>query len=285
MKIYLANSSNQQIGGGWTFISNFKKAMDEDITENYDEATHYFISGATMVSRDEVEKAKQDGKKIVLRIDNAVRNSRNRNTGMSRMKDFASWADLVVYQSEWAWDYLSPFLGGKGVVILNSVDLDVFYPPKTFHLERDNNFLYARFNRDETKNWEVARYWFSWKSRQPNYENSKLIIVGNFSPELLEGNFDFYADEQYQFMGVQSQEAMADIYRNSKWFIYTYYNDACSNTLIEALVSGCRVVGDKYYRHTGGAYEIIRNFKEHGREYFDLSRMAKEYRECLRAID
>lgn len=285
MKIFVANSSSQKLGGGFSWIRNFKKGMGDLITEDYDQSDIYLIASPSMVQRDEVQKAKDDGKKIVLRIDNAVRNSRNRNTGMTRMKDFADWADLVIFQSQWAKNYLMPFLkidDKKTRVILNSVDEKVFYPPSTYHLDHANNYLYSRFNRDETKNWEVARYWFS--SQAQDTSLAKLYIVGNFSPELVEGNFDFYNDENYSFLGVLDEGAMADVYRNCKYFIYTYFNDACSNSLIEAMMCGCKIRGDIYYRHTGGAEEIIWNFKEHGRAYFCLDRMANEYKEALNVI-
>ncbi len=277
-RLYLANSSSQNRGGGRSCIANFKKGMGNEITEDYAEATHYFISGATMVSRDEVLQAKQDGKKIVLRVDNAVRNSRNRNTGMSRMKDFAEWADLVVFQSYWAFGYLGEFLKLKrSAVILNGIDLDLFRSEPG----QENIILYSRFNRDETKNWEVARYWFS---RHHTPHQRKLLIVGNFSDELRDGNFDFYNGEQYEYLGALDAPNMAKIYRLAGKFLYTYYNDACSNSLIEALCSGCEIVGDEYYRTTGGAPEILDNFYEHGREYFSLRRMCNEYREVLNAV-
>lgn len=277
MKIYLANSSQQKIGGGWSFIANFKKGMGDEITSNYSEATHYFVSGCTMVGRDEVLQARQDGKKIILRVDNAVRNSRNRNTGMSRMKDFAEWADLVVFQSYWGLDYLNEYLNidhNRLAVILNGIDLQLFHSAQG----QENIILYSRFNRDETKNWEVARYWFS---RHGSPTQRKLLIVGNFSDELRNGNFDFYNGEQYEFLGALDAKGMAKIYRLAGKFLYTYYNDACSNSLIEALCSGCEIVGDEYYRTTGGTPEILSNYYEHGREYFSLERMCGEYREAL----
>lgn len=277
MKVYLANSSSQKTGGGWTFLSNLKKGLNE-VTENYQESDIYFISGATMVSRDEVAQAKQDGKKIVLRVDNAVRNSRNRNTGMTRMKDFANWADLVIYQSAWAQQYLAPFLGIKGKVIVNGIDLNLFYPKSP----RYDYYLYSRFNRDETKNWEVARYWFS--RRYVQKPDSKLFLVGQFSQELIDGNFDFYMGERYSYLGELSQETMADLYHQCKYFIYPYFNDACSNSLIEALCSGCEIVGPPYYRQTGGAKQILTLWEWKGREYFSLERMCSEYKEALNVL-
>lgn len=282
--IFLANSSSQKAGGGWTFVSNFRNAMAGIITDNYDDASVYFIAGATMVQRDEVLKAKSDGKKIVLRVDNAVRNSRNRNTGMSRMHDFVQWADLVVYQSQWARKYLMPYLGKDGPVIHNSVNTDIFNNSNR-HPQDHEIYLYSRFNRDETKNWEVARYWYS---RQAN-RGAELFIVGNYSPELIDGNFDFYNGESFKFLGVQPLEALASIYKQSNYLIYTYYNDCCSNTLIEALCCGLKLAGPEYFQTTGGAPEIISRFTkpldyEAGLEYFGLKRMARQYAEALKGI-
>jgi hypothetical protein len=287
MKIYLAEYAPGRIGGGWTFMRNFHDALLGMVTDNYDEADIYFIASPSMVQRDQVEKAKKDGKKIVLRIDNAVRNSRNRNTGMTRMKDFADSADLIIFQSEWALEYLRPFLAAGNrnhdfdkpvAVILNGINLNEY--GKAFKPGHD--VLYSRFNRDETKNWEVARYWYS--QYQLKHPEAKLHIVGQFSDELRAGNFDFYNGENYEYYGVLDARSMARLYNICPKFLYTYYNDACSNSLIEALVSCSDIVGDSYYRNTGGAAEIMANYGKHGREYFGLQRMANEYIKRLESL-
>lgn len=287
MKIYLANSSQQAIGGGFTFLSNFRKAMGDEITEDYNEAEVYFIASPSMVSREEVLEAKELKKKIVLRIDNAVRNSRNRNTGMTRMKDFAEWADLVVYQSNWARKYLLPFTKRDGVVIHNSVDTSIF----NFYNRSNPDhyvYLYGRYNRDETKNWEVARYYYS-QIAQKKDRTAELWLFGQFSPELVDGNFDFYADERIKFWGVQQMENMVNLYTSSHFLLYTYFNDACPNTLIEAMCCGVKPVGYSFFMETGGAPEIISRFEEpfsqeEGLKYFGLDRMANQYRHALRDL-
>lgn len=279
MKVYIAAYQPGRVGGGWSFADNLVKGLGDNITTDYDIADIFFIPSPSMVQRDEVQQAKDDGKKIVLRIDNAVRNSRNRNTGMSRMKDFADWADLVVYQSNWARDYLKPFTGVKGEVILNGVDLNLYSKPHADNAE--NNILYSRFNRDETKNWEAARYWYS--QYQLEHPEAMLHIVGQFSQELRDGNFDFYNNERFRYWGVLDRQPMAELY-NGTSLLYTYFNDACSNTLIEALVSGCPLVGDYYYRKTGGAEQIIETFVSEEREYFSLERMCSEYKKAMEAI-
>lgn len=279
MRIHIANYEPSRIGGGWTFARNLAKVLDHVA---YNDSNIYFIPSPSMVQRNEVDKAWEDGKKIILRIDNAVRNSRNRNTGMSRMYDFAQMADLVIFQSQWAKDYLRPFLE-KGVkkyidspVILNGIDLSLYEI-----MPKNNNIIYSRFNRDETKNWEVARYWFS----TSNTGGGKLIIVGNFSDDLRQYNFDFYNNEQYEYMGVLNEKNMAKLLNVTGKFLYTYYNDACSNSLIEALCAGCEIVGNTYYLTTGGAPEIIERFSNMGAFGFSLERMGKDYIECLAAIE
>lgn len=269
MKIFLANYEPHRLGGGWTFANNLVKVMGDNIG-SYDESDIFLICGPTMVQRDEVQIAKERGKKIVLRLDNVVRNSRNRNTGMSRMKEFSQLADLVIYQSQWAKDYLLPFTKVDGPVILNGVDLDLFKPVTKV----SGTYIYSRFNRDETKNWEVARYWYS-RRADPQ---SKLFIVGNFSPELVEGNFDFYNGESFQFIPTLEHNSYASLLNTMESFIYTYFNDACSNSLLEARASGCRIIDPHYFLETGGAQEIMEL------EDISLERMAKEYEEALSCL-
>lgn len=278
MKVWIANESKQQFGGGFSFIANIQKALDV-FTNDYSEADIVLIPSASMVKPEVAEQAKADGKSVVLRIDNALRNSRNQNKGMARMKRMAEVADLVVYQSAWSQKYLAPFTGKKGRVILNSVNESIFKPGSP---AEPFTYLYSRFNRDETKGWEVARYWYS--QRQQFQPGARLTIAGQFSEDLINSNFDFYMDEHYRYIGVQDLETMADVYRQHKYLIYTYFNDACSNTLIEALMSGCHIVGPHYFKTTGGADQIIRRFGTYGREYFSLPRMAKEYMEVFEYV-
>lgn len=266
MKIALSNYDPNKTGGGWTFSNSFVKAMGDNIVP-YEEAEIYFIPSPTLATHSEVEKAKQDGKKIVLRLDNAVRDSRNRGTGMSRMKAFSAISDLVIYQSKWAREFLYPFTKKDGAVILNGVDKAVYNGDN--RLAEDDTYLYVRSSRDEGKQWIMAWYWFVNKA-------GRLEIVGRFSSENLEYNFDFYNNEKYIFMG--EQRNMPDVYRRNKYFLYTYLNDACSNTLLEARASGCQIIDCYGMLQTGGAPEIMNC------EDISLGRMIEEYEVELERI-
>lgn len=264
--IHIANYEPGRQGGGWTFQNNFNKGISDKVA-TYEDCEIYFISSASIVSRDEVIKAKTDNKKIVLRIDNAIRNSRNRNTGMTRMKDFCRMADLVIYQSQWAKDFLMPYTKTDGPVILNGVDTSLYNSDN--RTAPEDSYLYVRSSRDEGKQWIMAWYWFV-----NNF--GSLEIAGKFSGENLEYNFDFYNGEQYRFVGERPN--LIDSYKRNKYFLYTYLNDACSNTLLEARASGCEIIDVYGMLGTGGAPEIM------ACKDISVERMNKEYLECLQAI-
>lgn len=263
MKCHIANYEPDRIGGGWTAARYLYEGLE---ATSYEEADVYIVTGPTMAKHDEVAKAKADGKKIVLRVDNAVRDSRNRGTGMSRLKAFCDLADLVIYQSEWAKQFLSAFTKKDGLVILNGVDTKRFTDDNK---GMDDSYLYVRSSRDEGKQWVMAWYWFC---NNPGM----LEIVGKFSRENLDWNFDFFNQERFRFMGEQTN--MPDVYRRNKNFLYTYLNDACSNTLLEARASGCNIIDVYGMLQTGGAPEIM------ACDDISIERMIREYKECLQVI-
>lgn len=269
MQIHQANYDPNRTGGGWTFARYFNQAFGQS---SYENADIYFVTSASMVKRGEVEKAKADGKKVVFRVDNHLLPSRNRNTGMTKMRDFAQLADLVIYQSKWARDYLSPFTGKDGVVILNGVDTNVFKPSD----QKNSHCLYIRSSRINEKGWEMARYWYSRNFVEKDL--GTLQIIGKFSQENIEYNFDFYNDEPYNFFGEQNREFIAQIMQNSRYFLYSYFMDACSNTLLEAIASGCEIVDVYGMLQTGGAPEIM------ACEDISIDRAIKEYAKELELL-
>lgn len=262
MNVQIANYDPAKRGGGWTFLKNFTKGFTHDPQSDI-----FFIAGPTLATHDEVDEAKRQGKKIVLRIDNAVRNSRNRGTGMTRMKAFCDKADLVIYQSEWAKRFLYPFTKKDGEVILNGVDVKEFGEHRG--TPYDDTYLYVRSSRDEGKQWIMAWYWFI----ENNKVDAKLNIVGKFSHENAEYNFDFYNNEKFVFWGEQKE--MQSAYYSSKYFLYTYLNDACSNTLLEARACGMEIVDVFGMLQTGGAPEIM------ACKDISHSRMIGEYKVAL----
>lgn len=276
-KIYIPQLFRQDtFGGGWSFSKTFAKFADwAEFVNDPMKADIYFIAGATQVTdSDEPAKAKANGAKVILRIDNALKNSNNRNTGMPRMKKYSEIADLIVYQSKWARDYLMPFVGKDGPVILNGVDQTIFKPPKDRPVK--DIYLYSRSSRDDQKGWHRA--WYEYQMIQRRNPNAQLWIVGKFSRDNLEYNFNFFNNENYKYLGViSSPEQMASIYQQASYLLYTYFGDCCSNTLIEALSSGMRLV-PTYELTTGGSPEIM------DLKGMSAERMVAEYEEHFKEL-
>lgn len=256
MRIRLPHDSEKFQGGGTTFINNFSKAINKyghTIVDNTSDYDTLFIAGATLASREEVIKAKTEGKIIILRVDNLLEDRKNRNTGMPRLKEFANLADVIVYQSEWAKKLLSPLIG-NGVVINNGVDTDIFYPrtkPKTW----DNlRIFYSKYSRNEVKQFHEVQYW--WREYCLEKKDDTLVLVGKFADDYLkiEHPFDFHNEEDCEYQGViMDNKILADSMRGCDVAFLPYMFDACSNTILEAQACGLPII----YSPTGGTPEIV----------------------------
>lgn len=258
MRLLIPSQSSQQVGGGFTFRRNITKwlpMVDESIEVVADGVSDaVLICGATMVQRRTVEEWKDEGRKVILRVDNAPRDSRNRNTGASRLRDFAAMADLVIYQSEWARDFLLPFTKADGPVILNGADHEIYNrdvigrPP-----DGSPQYLYVRYNRDESKNWHQAWHQYVMVCRRE--PNAHLWIVGRFSEELRNARFDFFMGERHEYCGiVDDMRQMAEIYRGADVLLAPYFNDASSNVVVEYRLCGA---GHISHNGTGGTPELL----------------------------
>lgn len=255
MKIKLPHDSTKFQGGGSTFIANFTKAINKyghQVLEGND-CSVYFIAGATLADRGEVIQAKKDGKTIVLRVDNILEDRKNRNSGMTRLRDYAELADVIVYQSEWAKKLLSPLLG-NGVVIYNGVDTDIFYPRKTKKDWEGIRIFYSKYSRNEVKQFHEVQYW--WREYNLEKRGDTLVLVGRFADDYLhiDHPFDFHNDELYEYRGViEDPHKLADIMRSCDIAFLPYQYDACSNTILEAQACGLPVI----HSQTGGTPEIV----------------------------
>lgn len=280
IKIYNPNASKQTIGGGWTFRRNIEKALVDRVSFHcsVSDCDIFLISAVTLVDEGEVKLAKDMGKKIVLRVDNMPRKSRNRMTPHERMKEYASMADAVVYQSDWARMWIGGYLGMQGHVIYNGVDTDVFksiQKPERSYKE----YLIVHFNRDENKRIPEALDWYTQEWLKNG--SSKLKIIGQFSPEIIASNFDFWHGESFEYCGViPEQEELARRMAQADILLYPSYSDACPNTVLEALSCGL----DVWHNGYAGTNDVMRMFVEHGRKWLSLSRMGNEYMKLFESL-
>lgn len=274
MKIYAPNTHGENgISGGHTFYRNFRKGMAEKVhfVDSWQECDVFFITGITIVDISEVQEAKKAGKKIVLRVDNVPRKSRNRrSTPHQRLKEIAEISDVVIYQSEWAKDYCRP-LCGDGVVIYNGVDQSIFKP--NYEIQNKNHYVFAYHGKNEQKNfWEAwLRFQYIFRSN-PNATFEFIYDFGTSLSELEAARYDFWQGESYiHSQRKESPEEMAEFFqRAGGGLIYPSICDASPNVVLEARSCDCPILypADK---ELSGTQELL--------EIADISseRMCEEY--------
>jgi len=276
MKVYIPNISKTQIGGGFTFLRNFKKALDGKINfvSTWQECDIIFIFGITTIDKSEIHEAVKAGKKLVLRVDNIPRKSRNRRQSPAeRLKEFGELADVVVYQSEWCKDWAGYF-AGDGIIINNGVDTSIFN--KEGRNSDGNTFLYIDYNPNPFKRFDEAIYKFERYWRKDN--DIHLIIAGNAPKEYLanpEYNWDLNVPAKVEYAGIlETPEAVAEVMKKADYLLYPSFAEAYPNIVLEAL--SCGVI-PKCISADGGVLEIISNsvdgiktIEEMGQEYLNV---------------
>jgi glycosyltransferase involved in cell wall biosynthesis len=273
MKIYAPNISEQQIGGGWTFLSNFTKAMkgQAEFVDSWLEADIFLVTSVTMIDKSEVHMASKAGKKIVLRVDNMPRKSRNqRMSPHERMREFAQMSAAVIYQSQWARSWIGQSIGylDKSHVILNGVNTNIFKPIKK-EGKGYRVFLIVQYNRDENKRMPEAFDMFT--AEYLKHMHDVLWIVGRFSSEIVNSGFDFWRNEKFEYKNImETPYQMASIMQQADILLYPSYSDALPNTVIEAKACGMEVW---HHGHAGvgeAASIADPSLDRMGKEYLDL---------------
>lgn len=281
MKLYIPFSSTKNTGGGTSFYKNIISSLPRRnwaVTPHRAGADLILIPSSSALLPQVLEGFKG---KVILRIDNLPKDSRNRGTGWKRLKSYAQRADGIVWQSLWSKEYVGWWLLREGikkpsVVIYNGIDISIFNLKKRKKVKK-NRVFYTRYGRSETKNWEFAWYWFEMFSRK--HSDAELWIVGKFSPELIAYNFDFFAHEKIQYFGiVMEKELIANLMGQCEYALMPYILDACSNSIIEALCMGLKIIFMPIAReYLGGTMEIVDLFKKKGYNFFSKERMTDEY--------
>lgn len=274
MKVF-APITKEAIGGGWSFYRNFKKGMQAlgvEFVDRWEDCDIFFITGITIVEMGEVHKAQQAGKRIILRVDNVPRKSRNRRSSPhERLKEIAGIADTVIYQSEWARMYCKP-LCGEGTVIYNGVDESIFYPPKDSVPGRSNNYLFIYHGNNDHKGFATAHYLFQLRAREN--PQAKFFFINDFGrnlAELMESKFDFWNGENYEYLPkLESPQEVAELMRECGTLLYPSICDASPNTVLEARACGMDVTGypDKMLSGTAELME---------RENISIENMCEDY--------
>jgi len=275
MKIYIPNVSNTKIGGGWSFLRNLIKGLGErvDFVDKWEDCDIVFVFGITTINKPELHVAVRAGKKLVLRVDNIPRKSRNkRQSPAERLTEFGGVADCVVYQSNWAKKYAGYFIKNDNeIVINNGVDTEIFN--KNDRESDGNEYLYIDYNPNPNKRLDEAIYIFDMIWRKNN--DAFLTLAGNMPKmytENSEFNWDLPVPATVQYHGItDTPEETAELMKRCDYIIYPSFAEAYPNTLLEAIACGLKTIG---ICAEGGAVEVLHN-SENGVK--TIQEMANEY--------
>jgi len=279
MKLYIPNISNTNIGGGFSFCRNLKKSLygKVEFVNTWQECDIIFVFGITTMDKTEVIEAVKAGKKLVLRVDNIPRKSRNRRQSPAeRLKEFGEMG-TVVYQSKWCKEFAGYF-AGEGIIINNGVDTSIFN--KENRNSDGNTYLYINYNDNPNKRFDEAIYRFEMAWRLNN--KLKLIIAGNIPKIYLENpeyNWDLNVPAQVEYAGIMnSPQDVSNLMKKCDYLLYPSFCDAAPNTVIEALTCGLEPIG---LNPTGGSIETYNLHKE---KPYTIEQMGDEYMKLFESI-
>ena len=287
MKVIIPCTTRTAIGGGMSFVDNITKGAKGLFQVNHslhDRGDVVLIPAPTLVSRDDFKKFKKKCP-VVLRVDGIPEDFRNRGTGWPRLRDYAKWADVVIYQSEFVRDTIGRLLNRKGTVIYNGVDTGIFNKDKLSSIELDQKLsachptiLYIHYRNDPNKRVDevITRF------RQYKLDHPEAVIsfVGNYPKNQFHWNgkndfgmLDWEEGKDWNYLGIISDRLeMANIMRSHKYIAFPSFSDPCPNTLLEALNCGCEVLWPSDY---GSTQEILDLWKKDFD--FGLRRMTLKY--------
>lgn len=269
MKIYIPGLNKEGIGGGNTFIANFARSTTLQFQDQIEGAERMFVPNPMWAERADFEKARDLRIPIILRLDNIPEDWNNRGTAISKLKDFISWSDCIIYQSDWAEEKYKEFikankiisfnLSGPGqirTIIHNGVDTDLFSPSGDNLAYLENPvILFVKSSRNENKRYpegmEIFRRYYA------HNPNSKLLLVGKFGEDLHKYNFGFYNGENYEYLGLPPHEKMPEIYRSADILLFPAYADCAPNTVLEAMSCGIVPIINPY----GGGIEFTQGMR------------------------
>lgn len=277
IKLYISNISKITIGGGMSFLRNFRKGLQGKIefVDRWEDSDLVFIFSITVIDKTEIHEAKKAGKKIVMRCDNIPRKSRNkRQHPAERLREFGEMADLVIYQSKWAKEYASYF-AGEGIIILNGVDTSIFN-----YTGRKKNetytYGYINFNDNPNKRFDEALYLYDMEWRI--FADKPILKIAGNVPSIYrdnpEYNWDIPSEAKVEYVGIlKTPEQVANYLKGIDVLLYPSFAEACPNTVLEAMACGCHIKG---INKTGGTIEIIEDYKKR-KGVKTIEEMCEEY--------
>lgn len=245
MNLYISRKPDKKGGGSNTFACNFvlwaKKRGHKIVSNLKDSERAVIIANFGEVS--ELREAKQQGCYIIHRIDEYFEKNEDayRMEKHKKIHDLNRFADVTVFQSEFTYHNAYPFLKPRRYeIILNGGDPEMFYPGRQV----------GRYIGHVTWGIGIKQRLDILHKYIMGSPDERFLLIGRHKES--EYNFEF---PNVELEGLKKREKIPAEYRKMKMLYYPSQNDPCSNTIIEAILSGVPVC----YNEPGGAPELVKD--------------------------
>ena len=248
MKInILYDISNAPFGGGNQFLRALRKEfLRLGVYSDSDNADIFLFNSHHDLIRVNQLKQKFPNRKFVHRIDGPVRLYNNMSDNRDHIVYQANnnLADATVFQSQWS-RIANIKLGlnptDPVAVIHNAVDSEIFYSDSYYMSDpsKKTRIISATFSPNMRKGFRTYEF------LDKNFKKFEYVFAGN-------SNIRF---KNIKNIGCLTSKKLADEMRASDIYITASENDPCSNSLLEAIACGLRILALK----SGGHPELINN--------------------------
>lgn len=168
-------------------------------------------------------------------------------------------SDYVFWQSQFCKKSADKFLGlrkGKGEILYNAVDTNIFFPLKNKSAESILKLLLTgRITGQNLYRIEnVIKSAILLKRENLNFKIDFYGLIDNKNYKKIKKLIDnFNLRGVVNLCGSYSQKNAPEIYRNYDIYLIMNYMDPCPNTVIEAMSSGLPII----FSATGGLKELV----------------------------
>jgi len=153
-------------------------------------------------------------------------------------------ADSAVFQSNYSrecFDHLRIKYPDSNSIILNGTDNRIFFPSGK---KPDTSNRVILISNSWSKN---HRKGFRTIASFSELDRVEVLHIGRWPEEI--------ASKRVKLLGTMQENEIAQVLRTGQYFLFPSENEACPNTVVEALASGLPV----FYHDSGGTPELCRN--------------------------
>ncbi|MEA3248175.1 MAG: glycosyltransferase family 4 protein [Nanoarchaeota archaeon] len=190
-----------------------------------------------------IEKSRKKGAKIIQRLDGIYHtfdeNFRKLNNPIKKCYEES---DSIIFQSYFNKKMVERYFGPtdkQNFIIHNGVDPLKF--GKNLRRNEKNIFLCSAKWRADKRLSSIVEGFGTF-----NNKNSELWVLGE--PDYILKN------DNIKYFGEVNSERLPSFYNKSDFFLHLSYDDSCSNSVVEALVSGLPVI----CTNNGGTKELVK---------------------------